>query len=308
MTFVGKLLVIVQVVLSICFMAFAGAVFTVQTNWKSEHDSSAQAAQDLQTNLTNLQGEYERFELEAAALVLGPDAQIQDLQNRMKEPAGIGLDQLLETERAMVNTLRTELATVQKDLADAQGERDNALAEASIAKDEAKSRRIEAQQQRERNANLHASLDEALTALRQLEDQDFNSQRTIKELNDRFGKRSVELAEANEIIRRNEYKRGVLSETTPEPPPQVNGWVKKTRNTISGSLQLIQISIGQDDGLEVGHELFVYRPAERNQGRPKYLGKIRLVRVAGDESVGQLIESTKNGVIESKDHVTTQLF
>ena len=34
MTFVGKLLVIIQLVLSICFMALAGAVFTRHTQWQ----------------------------------------------------------------------------------------------------------------------------------------------------------------------------------------------------------------------------------------------------------------------------------
>ena len=38
MTFVGKVLVIVQVVLSLCFMAFAGAVYTVQQNWKTAYE------------------------------------------------------------------------------------------------------------------------------------------------------------------------------------------------------------------------------------------------------------------------------
>jgi chromosome segregation ATPase len=38
MTFVGKVLVVVQVVLSLCFMAFAGAVYTVQQEWKTAHD------------------------------------------------------------------------------------------------------------------------------------------------------------------------------------------------------------------------------------------------------------------------------
>lgn len=308
MTFVGKLLVIVQVVLSICFMAFAGAVFTVQTNWRTEHARIQEDYSDLDRRLNETQTNFDAFKSQAAKLVLGAEAQVNDLENRMMQPAAVGLDELLQTERAKVNNLQMELNTARKDLADAQTERDNALAEASIAKDEANSRRIEAEQQRDRNAKLHASLDDALKNLRQLEDEAFNNERIIKELNERYGKRSLELAEANEVIRRNEYKRGVLSERTPTPPPQVSGWVKETKKTLNGSLQLIQISIGQDDGLEVGHELFVYRPADKNQGRPKYLGKIKLVRVAGDEAVGQLIETTKNGAIESEDHVTTQLF
>ena len=44
MTFLGKIVIVVQVVLSLMFMAFAGAVFSVQTNWKTR-------AEGLQTRL-----------------------------------------------------------------------------------------------------------------------------------------------------------------------------------------------------------------------------------------------------------------
>ena len=36
MTFVGKMLIVLQLVLSLLFMAFAGAVSTVEKNWKQE--------------------------------------------------------------------------------------------------------------------------------------------------------------------------------------------------------------------------------------------------------------------------------
>src|SRR3970040_390648 len=45
MTFVGKVLVVVQVFLSLCFMAFAGAVYTVQQDWKAAHEKKVAAVQ-----------------------------------------------------------------------------------------------------------------------------------------------------------------------------------------------------------------------------------------------------------------------
>ena len=38
MSFVGKILVVVQLVLSVLFMALAGAVFSVHQNWKDKYD------------------------------------------------------------------------------------------------------------------------------------------------------------------------------------------------------------------------------------------------------------------------------
>ena len=42
MTFVGKILVVVQLVLSLLFMTFAGAVFSVEQNWKTARDDVQQ--------------------------------------------------------------------------------------------------------------------------------------------------------------------------------------------------------------------------------------------------------------------------
>jgi len=87
------------------------------------------------------------------------------------------------------------------------------------------------------------------------------------------------------------------------PPPNVTGLVL---NTLPGQRQratLIEISIGSDDGLAKGNELDVYR----SSGKGAYLGKIRLVYVTPDKSVGELIEKTKNGVIQRGDNATTKL-
>ena len=42
MTFIGKMLIVVQLVLSPLFMPFAGAVFTVEHNWKQHYSDKHQ--------------------------------------------------------------------------------------------------------------------------------------------------------------------------------------------------------------------------------------------------------------------------
>jgi len=308
MTFVGKVLVVVQVVLSICFMAFAGAVFTVQTNWRTQHQQAQKQIADLESRSSEFNTQFEDFKAKAAKLVLGPDAQVAQLEERLNQEAAYGLEEQLRTVKAQVTTLSTEKQALTNSLSATETQRDNTLAEVAIAKQEATARRAEAIQQRDRNAKLHVTLDDTLKKLRTSEDELFNKNRLVTELSVKFDEKSKRLDEANEIIRRNEYDSGVLAKTSPKPPPIVGGLVKEVRENVTGSTKLVQITLGSDDGIKVGHTLIVYRPAEKNNGQPKYLGKIQVVRVTPDEAVGTVIDNDKNGVIERNDNVTTQLF
>ena len=61
MTFIGKMLVVVQLVLSLLFMAFAGAVFTVEQNWKqqfTDKDQDLKTEQDFHKSTNNKFNEY----------------------------------------------------------------------------------------------------------------------------------------------------------------------------------------------------------------------------------------------------------
>ena len=69
MTFVGKVLVVVQVVLSVCFMAFAAAVYTTPNNWKLQHEQlvekSTQTEADLNAELEKIKNENSALQAKA---------------------------------------------------------------------------------------------------------------------------------------------------------------------------------------------------------------------------------------------------
>jgi hypothetical protein len=77
----------------------------------------------------------------------------------------------------------------------------------------------------------------------------------------------------------------------------------RTRTNDKSGVELVEITLGSDDGLAVGHELYVYR----NGGQGKYLGQIRIVHLEPDRAVGRVLPETKNGVIERDDNVSTRL-
>src|SRR5918993_1446904 len=76
MTFVGKVLVVVQLVLAICFMAFAGAVYTAQDNWRQKYDQS-------QVELKKAQGDANTAVQQEQQRETEMTAQLQELQQKV---------------------------------------------------------------------------------------------------------------------------------------------------------------------------------------------------------------------------------
>ncbi|MFN0053354.1 MAG: hypothetical protein ACKV0T_14315 [Planctomycetales bacterium] len=68
----------------------------------------------------------------------------------------------------------------------------------------------------------------------------------------------------------------------------------------------MEVSLGSDDGLKPGHEMTVYRSGLKGNQRSKYLARIKIVKSTPDKAVGQVIESSRNGLIQKGDYVTTK--
>ena len=85
------------------------------------------------------------------------------------------------------------------------------------------------------------------------------------------------------------------------PPPRIEGIIEEVNaSKRQGASELVEISLGSDDGLKKGHEMTVSRG-------PKFLCKIRIVDTHPDKAVGEVIEGTRNGVVKKGDNVSTKL-
>jgi hypothetical protein len=67
----------------------------------------------------------------------------------------------------------------------------------------------------------------------------------------------------------------------------------------ANSSDLIEISLGSDDGLKAGHTLQVYRG---NQ----YLGQVTVRSTGPDRAVAQIVKELQRGPIRKDDNVTTK--
>ena len=90
-----------------------------------------------------------------------------------------------------------------------------------------------------------------------------------------------------------------LNTPTTNTPPRVDGVVSAT--TGDG---LVEITIGEDDGLLKGHSLQVYRIAG---GVSTYLGRITVVRTSPDKSVCKVDPNYRKGTIQRGDRVASKL-
>jgi len=287
MTFVGKVLVVVQLVLAICFMAFAGAVFTAETNWREK-------SKQLQADVEKARG----------------DANTAVQQQQQRETELTAQLQALEQKVALVDgqlkQASDELSRTTQELQDARTAVDRQTAVANLSQEQATFRQEETQRQRERNQRLQEQINELLAKVREHEDALFARDLTIEAMQERQEGVIEQMSNYRQILLANnmslnpEDYENLLDKM--EPPPTVTGQVINTRISETSGVEFVLISLGQDDGFEKGHELSVYRGND-------YLGKIKLTSVYPDKAVGTVIPSSRlrNGQIQKGDNVTPKL-
>ena len=95
------------------------------------------------------------------------------------------------------------------------------------------------------------------------------------------------VAKFSTLLRQNGLSDDISQIKGIESPPPVVGEVKR----VDTSNRRVELSIGSNDGLVVGHELFLFRQTPR----PEYIGKITIISVESDQAVGRVIGTTYQG-------------
>lgn len=288
MTFVGKMLIVLQLVLSLLFMAFAGAVSTVEKNWKQESSDiqdELKVEQDSHAAKSNAFNDYKN----------SATASIADL------------DTLSKKRLSDFNREKNRADNLQQQLNNLKTAHDTQRTVAQLEGDEAKFRRDEAVEQRQVNKALHGNLVESVRTNRGLEDIIFDLRLQLGEREQRHLVILDELKTVRLQARRKGGGLGALPSEDITPPPPLDGKVVSSRLGIGNRILYVEVSVGGDDGIKEGQQLTVYRPGNGKNQRTKYLGQIRIIQVFADKAVGTVQEKAKNGVITKGDNVTSKL-
>ncbi len=288
MSNVGKLLVFLQLALSVVFAAMAGAVYTAHTNWKA---TAEKYKADVTAKDTALSQALQNAQLEKDDLTKQRDA---------AKDAALQAESKLQEQGITTAALAKDKEQLQSQLST-----QTALAETKAT--EAGYRNEEALKQREVNIDVNKRLDEAQQDARLKTDELFVARTELADLQAKHTALLQEKADLEKILASaNVNIDPRMVNKLQAPPPAVQGLIQVVENDRTGRAKYMVISVGADDGLIVGHELDVYRSGIDGR-RAQWLGKIRVVSTTPDQAVCEVVTMAKNGIIEKGDNVTTKL-
>jgi hypothetical protein len=144
---------------------------------------------------------------------------------------------------------------------------------------------------REELRTVQKDLDDKFAQVVTLTDQ-LNQAESLKAILDERNKEATfQMAQMKMVMDRNGL---TIDSLVSHIPPKVDAVVLEVSDK-----DLLEVSIGSDDGIKVGHSMEIYRGNT-------YLGRIVIRRTTGDRAVGQLIKELQRGQIKRGDRVTTK--
>ena len=276
MNLLGKVLTFVILFISVVVMCVSMVVYTTHRNFKEDADKLTTQLNDARNQNQQLESKLRSLESQLTAEVEASKQEVAKLEtervqlvaqnsNFQTELDQLRLDQRSNTA-AVVSTqnnneaLTSEVTALRDDIKKNQQARDQAVAKAIYETDQ-----------------LH------------------QAQGVLTALKERSAQLVQQLSESTSLLREN----GIDPSSDPQAAaPNVRGIVSATHR--AAGKQLIEVSVGADDGLKPGHTIEVYR-GER------YLGRAEILKTEPDRAVGRVIRSFQKGQIQEGDNVATKL-
>jgi hypothetical protein len=264
--------------MSLVFMTITMMVYATHTNWK-----------DAVTNPQNgLQARLKKAKDEVATLE----------SQREKTLNELALERAARAESLAVLEVRSRELSQQLVKAEDERQRlrqENAEKIKLLETNQNQMKRLKDEVDAMRGEIRTARLDRdgQLTEARSLADKLNQSEGELRRLKERNNQLIGELSSAKLILDRN----GTTVDTPVDDiPPKVDGIVTAVRNS-----NLIEVSMGTDEGIRRGHTLDVYRATGA------YLGRLQVIETSSDRAVGRIVPEFLQGVIRKGDRVASRL-
>lgn len=284
MNTIGKIFVFALFIMSLVFMSFAVALYSTHTNWRDEimrTREQIKAGQQLgykaqldqaKTDRNNLSSEITKLQAEVAASEAARDQVVAKIQTALEEK-----NKDLEVLRKEKEARELEREKAQAELAAARKELEAASKVVAELRSEVRTQQDKVDEQVDRAAKIASELHE--------------KESFLEIASERKAQLEKQVANARLLLQQS----GLSIDNLPrDAVPKIDGVVT---NVIDDSIEL---SLGGDDGLQMGHELDVYR-------NDQYLGRVRVVSIKPDKAVAVVIREFARGVIQRGDKVATRL-
>ena len=289
MNLVGKIFVVLILVMSVLFMAFAMAVYATHKNWREVVELPRDKVvpgkeiglqyqlQDAEADKNRLTEQLENLIEQLNAEQAAKDQAIAKLENELDvartELKGAEARQN-ELDKAQRQTVAA-INSTQTNATDYRQERDGLRTQISDA-------------QKDRDAHF-----KEVTRLTESLNQAVNEKETLRKRTDELAK---DLAKADLVLRKFGLNK---DKDYSDVPPIVDGVIRATLGD-----GLVEISIGADDGLMKGHKLEVYRT---DAGHSTYVGRIEVVKAAPDRAVCRIDPKFQNSNVMKGDRVASRI-
>lgn len=290
MNLVGKILTVLILVMSLVFMSFAVAVYATHKSWKEvvtrpKEDAGPGKPVGLQHQLEESEARNEQLKDQHAQLQRKLDEQKTDaLQVRGK----------LETQLDLRNQ---ELAEKEESLSKHREDLRQAVASTKAAHETLETIRAEVDQLRKDIEEANVARDANFKEVVRLTDEMHQAVNELKRLKERNQQLVAELAKAREVLDHFGLKPepSLYAET---PPEGVEGVVLAARP------DMVEISIGSDDGIRKGHKLELVRVSG---GSRSYVGRIEVVQAYPDKAVCTILRDFQKSQVQRGDRVFSRL-
>ncbi|MGD9722960.1 MAG: hypothetical protein AB7O59_21300 [Pirellulales bacterium] len=272
MNLLGKIFVILIFVMSLVFMSFAVAVYGTHKNWKEESTKQKELVQAAQQRYNDELAKKEALEAEIAKeAVAKRDALAK-----------------LETERDELSRQRDDLAKQRDELSAKATE---SLAAFHAAQQNLAKLTTEVGSLRTEIRTAQEARDQHFKQVVGLTDSVHQAQGELKRLEERRVQLATEISAQRTVLRAHG-----LSKDTPVDniPPQLHGKILAVNRD-----NLVEVSLGSDDGLRAGHTLEVYRDS-------KYLGRVEVLNTETDRAVAKILPGFRKAAIQKGDNVATR--
>lgn len=282
MTFIGKILVLLNLVMSLIFMAFAMLVYSTRV--------------ELNTKLTKSQNDLAQLRATNSGLEQEKSTLTQQLTDQKEQAAKADADKARE-----IVDLKKRIDSVVRDLNDSRKEATTSLSEMKNSTTEQGTRRDEVAKLRQTREELVKKSNDLTAANSKLQDQLIETKNELKLTTTRNEQLLNRVKELEGYVVR--FKGSVPDEAELRtgqdvpPPPNVEGIVTK----VDGSGKFVQISLGEDDGIHKGQVLEVYRLKPEQ----KYLGQVRIDLTDATTAVAKPVKMF--GLIQENDRVSPRI-
>jgi hypothetical protein len=274
MTLLGKIFTMLIFIMSISFMILAMMTFATHRNWRTQTETVNKQYAQLLIDYKNAGNLLQSAKTDLATEQIARKAQLGTLQGKLTQMQAdlIAINQQLLSKQSEATDASDRAAK----LADALA---NKITDVETLEAELRKEQVDRQAQFTRAVQLSELLNSVNSQL------------------DSIKERRALLEEQYAALQAKATSAGIdLNLNIPDRAPAIDAVVFK----VNKEETLVEITIGQDDGIKKGHTMQVFR------GKT-FLGRITVQEVEGDRAVAVVDAKLKRGQIREGDHVTTKL-